>query len=120
MALVDYSLERFPEELEAHLDTIDGVEEIVFGEIDIEAEDQAHRTNVMIANWIEQLATSSSGNRSHFQPHHMHVGVHYVDLVDNVQTEKFEVAFFHPKSLINLFIAPVEWTPFHRTVGGWV
>ena len=94
MALVDYSLERFPEELADRIETIDGVNEFVFGDLDPEAEDLAHRTNVMIAEWIQRLAASASGSDSYFMPDHSYVGLHYVDLADDVQIEKFEVGFF--------------------------
>ncbi len=94
MALVDYSLERFPEELTDRLEAIDGVDELVFGQLDIEAENQAHLKNVMIASWIEQLAVSPPGSHSHFMPDHSYVGLHEVELHGEVQTYKFEVGFF--------------------------
>lgn len=109
MAIVDYSLERFPEELDDRLETIDGVDELVFGEIHIEAEEQAHRTNLMIARWIQRLATSASGSHSHFMPDHTYVGLHHVDLADDVQTEKFEIGFFPLSHPAGPLVAP---TPF--------
>lgn len=109
MALVDYSLERFPEELADQIETIDGINELVFGEFDIQAEDQAHRTNLMIAKWIQRLATSALGSQSHFIPDHTYVGMHHVDLADDIQTEKFEVGFFSLSHPAGWLVAP---TPF--------
>lgn len=106
MALVDYSLERFPEDHASHLEAIDGINELVFGEFDIQAEDEAHRTNLMIADWIERLATSASGSHSHFLPDHTYVGLHHVDLADDVQTEKFEVGFFPLSHPAGSLVAP--------------
>lgn len=109
MALIDYSLERFPEELVDRIETIDGINELVFGELDPEAEEQAHRTNVMIAEWIEQLATSASGSHSHFMPDHTHVGLHYVDLADDVQTDKYEVGFFRRADPQDALVPPAPF-----------
>lgn len=109
MALVDYSLERFPEELTDRIEAIDGINELVFGEIDVHAEERAYRTNLMIAQWIERLATSASGSHSHFVPDHTYVGLHHVDLADDVQTEKFEVGFFSLSHPAGALVAP---TPF--------
>lgn len=36
MALLDCSLERFPEELTDRIETLDGINELVFGEIHIQ------------------------------------------------------------------------------------
>lgn len=91
MALVDYSLERFPDHLIDQFDDLDG---LVLGEVDIEAENQAHLKNVMIANWIEQLAVTGSGSHSHFMPDHSYVGMHEVEVDGDVQIEEFEVGFF--------------------------
>lgn len=112
---VDYSLERFPEELTDRIETIDGVNELVFGELDIDAEGQAHRTNAMITDRIKQLAVSASGSHSHFLPDHTHVGLHHVDLADDVQTEKFEGGFFRQTLPQNSLISP---TPF-LTLYSW-
>lgn len=95
MALADYSLERFPEDLADRIEAIDGTNELQLGELDIDSEEQAHLKNVMIAAWIEQLATAVPSARSHFMPDHACVGLHHVDVVDSVQTDKFEVGFFH-------------------------
>lgn len=106
MALVDYSLERFPEELTDQIGNIDAACELEFGELDPQAEEQAHRTNLMISEWIEQLATSTSSSHSRFMPDHTYVALHYLDLVDRVQTEKFEVGFFRLPRTQNSLVPP--------------
>lgn len=105
MPLTDYSLERFPEHLIEQLEDSDCVE-LTIDLPDIQAEDQAHRSNLMIATWIERLATSES--HCIFMPDHTHIGLHHVDLAADVQTEKFEVGFFCKKTS-SLFVPP---TPF--------
>lgn len=94
MALVDYSLERSPEHLIESFDDLELADQLEIELPDIEAENQAHLVNVMIASWIEQLATWASGSHSHFMPDHTYVGLHEVKVEGDVQIEEFEVGFF--------------------------
>lgn len=106
MALIDYSLERFPDHLIENFDDLEHADQLEIELPDIEAEEQAHRTNVMIANWIEQLATSASGSHSHFMPDHTYVGLHEVQLEGQVEVHQYEVGFFRRLDPQELLVPP--------------
>jgi len=106
MAIVDYSLERFPEELVDHVDLVDGFGELTFGEFDIEAEEQAHRTNLMIAAWIERLATLGGGELPSFLPNHSYVGLCQVEQIGDGKMEKHEVGFFRRRRFPTSWLRP--------------
>lgn len=98
MALVDYSLERFPEHIVDHVELIDDVEQLEFGVLDVDAEEQADRTNTMIASWIERLAASSSGACPAFMPGQSYVGLRELEVIGDGKMEKFEVGFFRDEA----------------------
>jgi len=106
MALVDYSLERFPEHLIESLDDLEFADQVNVDLPDLLAEEQAHRINVTIAEWIEQLAASASGSHSHFMPDHTYVGLHEVQLDGDVQTDRYEVGFFRRVDPQELLVPP--------------
>lgn len=109
MALVDYSLERFPEDQATHLEAIDGIELLESGDFDMQAEEQAHQTNLMIGEWIRRLATSEPTAGAQLLSAHTYVGLHHVDIIGGTQTEKFEIGLFSRSSPRHLLVPPAPF-----------
>lgn len=106
MALIDYSLERFPDHLIESLDDLEHADQLHEYLPDLDAEQRAHQTNLLIANWIEQLATTASGSHSHFMPDHTYVGLHEVQLEGQVEVHQYEVGFFRRIDPQDLLVPP--------------
>ena len=103
MALTDYTLERFPDHPFEHLELTDDLEQCELDPPDLQAEEQAHQTNLMIAAWIERLATSAGGEHSSFMSNHSYVGLCQVEQIGDGKMEKHEVGFFRRRRF------PTNW-----------
>ena len=106
MVLTDYTLERFPDLPFEHLELADDLEQCEFGPPDLQAEEQAHQTNLVIAEWIERLANSASGEHPSFLPSHSYVGLCQVEQIGDGKMEKHEVGFFRRRRFPTNWLSP--------------
>ena len=106
MVLTDYTLERFPDLPFENLELTDDLEQCEFCPPDLQAEEQAHQTNLLIAAWIERLASSSGNEHSTFMPNHIYVGLSQVEQIGDGTMEKHEVGFFRRRKLAPMWLSP--------------
>ena len=102
MALTDYTLERFPDPFD-EFELTDELEQCEFVTPDLQAEERTHQRNLMMAAWIERLATSTGGEHPTFMPNHSYVGLCQIEQIGDGKMEKHEVGFFRRKRF------PTNW-----------
>lgn len=122
MRLVDYSLERFPDGMVEQFDWSEDAEPTrIVAELDLEAESAAQELNVTIADWIEQLALTGHGRHELFMPGHTYVGAHDVEMIDQVEAEKYEVGFFaaQPANVISVPLPAITLFSWRTTQQGF-